>query len=101
MKISQLAALQKKNAAPQIIDVRSRPEFRHGHIPGAVHVPLWKLLLPFSSIPADKDALCVVVCEHGPRAQLAKSSLLKRGFTRVELLEGHMSGWRRQGMPLD
>jgi 3-mercaptopyruvate sulfurtransferase SseA len=36
---SELAGRIGTRAAPLVIDVRSRPEFDSGHIPGADHIP--------------------------------------------------------------
>ena len=80
--------------------MRSGFEYRAGHIPGAVHAPGLKILLRLAPLPKEKQALLVVTCEHGPRAQLARSFLALAGYRNVELLAGHMAGWRRAGLPL-
>ncbi len=100
MQPKDLAKKIKNKQAPCVLDVRSGFEFKSGHIPGAVHVPF--LTVPFnkSKFPSDRQALVVVTCEHGPRAQLAKSLLGLVGYRNVELLEGHMSAWRRAGLPM-
>ena len=101
MQAKDLAKRIKSKQAPCVVDVRSGFEFRGGHIPGAVHAPLWKILLRLAPLPKDKEALLVVTCEHGPRAQMAKSLLGAVGYRRSDLLEGHMSAWRRAGLPLE
>jgi rhodanese-related sulfurtransferase len=65
-----------------------------------VHLPFWAVLLRQSTLPKDKNALLVLTCEHGPRAALAKSLLALTGRSRIELLDGHMAGWRRAGLPM-
>jgi len=85
---------------PWIIDVRSKAEYRSGHIPGAVHIPFWGVLLRQSSLPDNRNAEIVLTCEHGLRAQIAAAQLGLLGFTRVVLLERHMSGWRRKNLPI-
>lgn len=91
----------QKSAPPTIVDVRSGFEFRSGHIPGALHAPLWRLLLRLVTLPADRQTLLVVACEHGPRAELAASLLRRRGYREVQLLDGHMAQWRRANLPLE
>ena len=83
--------------APAVLDVRTRAEFTQGHVPGATHIPFWKLLTEEPEIPVSFDDPLVVYCEHGPRAWLAGAALRRRGFRRVVYLEGHMSHWRRAG----
>lgn len=100
MKAKELARRIRSKESPCVVDVRSRIEYRSGHIPGAVHLPFWKAPLKRADLPEDKSARVVLTCEHGPRAQLALSFLRLAGYRNIELLDGHMSGWRRIGLPL-
>lgn len=97
----ELAQRIKKGDAPLIIDVRSALEYRSGHIPGAQHCSLFKILFRLSRLPEDKQKPLVLTCEHGPRAQLAKAVICRSGYARVELLDGHMAGWRNARLPLE
>ncbi len=101
MLAKELALKLNSPVPPCVLDVRSSFEFKAGHIPTAVHAPFWSILLRLSSLPKDKESLIVLTCEHGPRAQLAKSMLGAVGFRNLQLLKGHMSGWRRDGLPLE
>jgi rhodanese-related sulfurtransferase len=98
MIASDLLARISVGTAPNILDVRSREEFTRGHVPGALHIPFWKLLRRAPAIPMSLDDPLVVYCEHGPRAWLAGAALKRRGFQRVVYLDGHMSAWRRAGL---
>ena len=80
-----------------VLDVRSRYELHSGHIPGAVHAPLPAVLKAAEASTGDKGALLVIVCEHGPRAKMARMLLKFRGYKNLQLLEGHMSHWRSSG----
>lgn len=97
MNDAELVRRMQSGAPPLVLDVRSRGEFAAGHIPGAVHAPLPHLLHVVRTASVDKGALLVLVCEHGPRAQLARVLLKLRGYRRVDLLDGHMSRWRNAG----
>lgn len=101
MQAKILLQLIKENQPPVVVDVRSGGEFSSGHISGAVHVPAWKIALRIGNLPKDKDCQLVVTCEHGPRAQAAKGLLNSAGYHNVELLDGHMSGWRAAGLPVE
>jgi rhodanese-related sulfurtransferase len=101
MHNAELAQRITSNSAPQVIDVRSGLEFKRGHIPGAIHAPVLKILLKRTSLPKDKDSELVITCEHGPRAMIAKTLLAIYGYRNATLLEGHMLGWRRAGLPLE
>jgi rhodanese-related sulfurtransferase len=100
--------------APTILDVRSRWEFARGHVPGAIHVPFWRLkgrvaeigrlnAAPTTapSIPDGRELPVVVYCGHGPRAWYAAMELRRLGFTHVSCLKGHMFRWRREERPVE
>jgi rhodanese-related sulfurtransferase len=87
--------------APTIVDVRSGWEFEKGHVPGALHIPFWAAFGRSSEIPTAHEAPVIVYCAHGPRAGFAKAALRLSGFHRVLYLEGHMSGWRKLGLPVE
>lgn len=96
----ELAEKIKKKQAPFVVDVRSAFEYTSGHIPGAVHIPFWAVPVNVGRLPKDKKDLLVITCEHGPRAQLAKTLLGLIGYRNVEMLDGHMSVWRKASLPL-
>ena len=101
MHNAELARRITANSAPQVIDARSGFEFKRGHIPGAIHAPVWKILLKRARLPENKNSELVITCEHGPRARMAKCLLTTYGYRSVTLLEGHMLGWRKAGLPLE
>jgi rhodanese-related sulfurtransferase len=93
-----LAAIDT-GTAPVIVDVRTRREYEAGHVPGAIHVPFYTLLVRQDGIPGPRERPLVVYCEHGPRAGVARLALRLAGFTDVRYLDGHMSGWKQRGLP--
>ena len=98
MQAQELLQRMKSNNPPTTVDVRTRFEFRGGHIPGAIHAPMWKILFRLAKLPEDKGAELVITCEHGPRAQMAQRLLNQRGYRNLLLLDGHMAGWRKAGL---
>ena len=101
MQAQELVRSIKAGKAPVVVDVRTGFEFKAGHIPGALHAPTWKILLRLAALPPDKQSQLVVLCELGPRAAMAKGLLGVMGYKNIELLDGHMAGWRRAGLPLE
>jgi rhodanese-related sulfurtransferase len=101
MQAQELARKLKSGGAPAVIDVRTGFEYDRGHIPGAIHAPTWKILLFLAKLPSDKNTEMVLTCEHGPRAQIAKGILGTLGYRNLDLLEGHMNGWRKAGLPTE
>ncbi len=97
MTFAEYDKLSKTGKAPLLMDVRSHPEFRSGHIPGAIHAPMTSLFKSVSSACSDKSTPLALVCEHGPRAQVAAMMLKWKGYKSVVLLDGHMALWKKSG----
>jgi rhodanese-related sulfurtransferase len=87
--------------APVILDVRSKTEFALGHVPGAIHIPFWRMAVESDRLSRFKERPIVVYCGHGPRAYIAGSALRRAGFSHVEYLKGHMSKWKSLRLPLE
>lgn len=100
MTSDQLASRIQQGWPPVICDVRSGMEYLSGHIPGAVHTPLTKIIAGNAALPVNRKDPLVITCEQGPRAMLAMKILAWRGYRNTELLDGHMSAWRQNGWPV-
>jgi rhodanese-related sulfurtransferase len=87
--------------APVIVDVRSATEYADGHVPGAIHLPFWRVGRHWRKLPPLRELPIVVYCGHGPRAYIAGAALRRRGFSRVVYLAGHMKKWREMNLPLE
>ncbi|WP_371557709.1 rhodanese-like domain-containing protein [Streptomyces longwoodensis] len=82
-----------------LLDVREKPEWAAGHAPGAVHVPLTKLISG-AALPAEAEGRpLVVVCRSGHRSQQAARLLAERGAQAVDV-EGGMNAWAAAGHPV-
>jgi hydroxyacylglutathione hydrolase len=99
MQPQELAKRITAGNSPVVIDVRTGFEFKAGHIPGAVNAPVWKILLRLVKLPHDKQTEMVVLCELGPRAMAGMAVLGLYRYRNASLLDGHMSAWRRLGLP--
>lgn len=98
MTPTELLSLIDGGHAPAILDVRSEWEFKRGHVPGAVHIPFWKVGTRLEEVPSKQGEALVVYCGHGPRAWRAGGVLRRHGFKSITYLKGHMHGWRRAGL---
>ena len=101
MTADRLEEFLELGQAPVVLDVRSGLEFKSGHIKGAIHAPLPSLLKSTAAAVKQKSDSLVIICEHGPRAQVAAMYLKFRGYKSVELLGGHMSQWRGSNRPME
>ncbi|GAB3988669.1 rhodanese-like domain-containing protein [Nocardioides marmoraquaticus] len=77
-----------------VLDVREPVEWEHGHIDGAVHVPLQQLPGRVEELPRDQQLL--VVCKVGGRSSQATAFLQEKGFEAVNLAGG-MIDWAEAG----
>jgi rhodanese-related sulfurtransferase/DNA-binding transcriptional ArsR family regulator len=82
-----------------LLDLRPREEYRSGHIPGAVSVPLGELPRRLAELP--RDAEIVAYC-RGPYCVMAPRgiALLRRHGYRVRRLEDGVAEWRLAGLPV-
>ena len=76
---------------PSIIDVREPREFKTGHIPGAISIPLPEVLEDVTRINHNEQT--VFVCRGGRRSTRTAGILVDQGFENVRVLEGGMLAW--------
>lgn len=82
-----------------VLDVRPNEEYRAGHIPGAISVPLKGLESQLSKLPRDQE---IVAYCRGPYCVLAVRAvemLRSRGFNAVRLEDG-VQDWRAKGFKI-
>lgn len=82
----------------RLLDVREDGEFRSGHVPGAVHVPLKKLPERVAKLKHDKPY--AVICASGRRSQSATNLLLDQGFEGTVSVKGGTGAWAGSGRPI-
>ena len=97
----ELAGRIEAGSPPPIVDVRSGGEFAEAHVPGAVHIPFYSVLWRSDELPTEEGEPLVVYCAHGPRAGLARVGLWLSGAGDVRFLEGHVTAWKADGLPLE
>jgi len=83
-----------------LIDVRPELEYRAGHIPGALSVPVEKLAIVLATLPHDKE---IVAYCRGPFCLFSHEAVLKlkkKGFE-ARRLNGGLPDWRFAGLPVE
>ena len=100
MTQNQLLSAIEKKTAPVIVDVRSEREYQSGHVPGAIHLPFYAIWSRHSEIKRTADEPIILYCEHGPRAGIAKFAFWTLGYSNLVYLDGHMSSWKEQKLPM-
>lgn len=81
------------------MDVREAAEFRGGHVPGALNVPLTQVESRLAEIPRDRPV--VVHCALGSRSALAAKRLHALGFENVHDLSGGIRAWKQAALPVE
>lgn len=79
-----------------ILDVREPVEWEHGHIDGALHIPLSHLPQRLADLPTEQT---LVVCKIGGRSAQAVMWLQQQGYDVVNL-DGGMLEWQAAGRPM-
>lgn len=75
-----------------LIDVRTPEEYRAGHIPGSLSIPLDRIQNIEKAVP-DRDAKIFVHCLSGARSASACAHLLRMGYTNVVNIGG-IAQWK-------
>jgi len=78
----------------RVLDVRNLDEWDHGHIPGAIHIPLGSLQARLGEIPRNGEI--AVQCQGGTRSAIAASILQRNGID-VSNVAGGFSEWELSG----
>ena len=66
-----------------VIDVRSPEEFRSGHVPNAVNIPLGELRESLPRRVKDKSQVLLLHCLSGGRSGIAKQQIKGMGYQNV------------------
>jgi hydroxyacylglutathione hydrolase len=91
-------AAMRGDGTPLVLDVRNDGEWKEGHLPAAVHIPLGRLRQRAGELP--KDQPLVVQCAAGARSAIAASVLAAAGIQNVSNLSGGFNAWRAAGLPV-
>ena len=66
-----------------VVDVRSADEFKAGHLPDAVNIPLGELQNAMPRRVADKNQVLLLHCLSGTRSGIARRALKSMGYPNV------------------
>ena len=78
----------KRTKGAILLDVREVDEYKSGHIPGAINVPLSTLNTRISEVVPEKDRPVFVHCLSGARSGKAVGLLKSMGYSQVENIGG-------------
>ena len=76
-----------------LLDTREDKEYKQGHIPGSIHIPLSEVGTRAKKLRKDREI--VVYCQNGNRSIWAIKRLMGMGFTHLANLKGGYGAWKR------
>jgi rhodanese-related sulfurtransferase len=96
------AELRKRLRAGDVVvlDVRPEPEFRAGHIAGAVSLPAAELARRLREVPKDRQVVAYCRGPYCVYADDAVRTLSRRGYRAARLEDGYPE-WAEAGLPVE
>lgn len=86
---------QLKNYQTILVDVREPSEYRAGHIPDAINIPIRTLTHSLDKIPSDRPV--VLYCSTGYRSAMGVMTLHLLGYDNVQGFPPSFAGWKTAG----
>jgi glyoxylase-like metal-dependent hydrolase (beta-lactamase superfamily II)/rhodanese-related sulfurtransferase len=99
LPVADVADWSAEDPDLQVLDIRNPGEQDVGVVPGAVSIPLARLLEDHDQL--DPTRPTVVYCAGGYRSSVAASLLRSRGFSRVADVTGGFEAWSEAGLPVE
>lgn len=95
----QEASEAVKAANVQFVDVRTPEEYKSGHAPKALNMPLDGFEKELAKL--DKDKPVYLICQTGRRSQKAAEMLQSSDFKTIYNITGGTSAWTTANLPLE
>lgn len=99
--LSTLEATQMINKEDaKVVDLRSKDEFRAGHLPDAINIPAKDMPKRVTELDAFKEQPVILICKTGATAGATGMMMTKSGFTQLFKLQGGILEWQGNKLPL-
>ena len=98
--LSSMQAVRLMNQGALIIDLRGKAAYDAGHIGEARNVPAEELAAQAESLKKWRDKNVITYCDSGITGASGARTLTKLGFTKVFSLQGGLSSWTKDNLPL-
>lgn len=89
MALSSCAYNQVERYTTVWIDVRTPTEYATGHVENAFNIPYNEIAQRITEVVTNKDRKIDVYCASGGRAEIARETLAKLGYTDVTNAGGY------------
>jgi rhodanese-related sulfurtransferase len=94
------AAELLQNVNPLLLDVRTRAEFKRGHIKDALLLPVQELQKRVGELSAYKHSDILIYCATGNRSTVASKILVDNGFKRITNMRYGIAQWAHSKYPV-
>jgi rhodanese-related sulfurtransferase len=102
IKPEQFDALRKADTnSTVVLDVRTKKEYREGHIPGSVLIDFTGEDFEQQVAKLDKNKTYLVHCAVGGRSARACKKMDQLGFKKLYNLQGGIGAWEKAGKPVE
>ena len=100
LSVEYVRAQYEKGRKLTAIDLRSLDEYRQGHLPGALSLPLNELTTRFHEVP--RTDLVVLYCECTPgEVEVAYTFLRRQQYRNLTVLGSSFKTWIERGFPIE
>ena len=89
-----------KDGLVTVLDVRPAEEYRSGHVPGAINVPLSELEAHLNQLDAGQEVIAYCRGPHCVLAFDAVEQLRQKGITAYRMEDGFPE-WKSAGLPIE
>lgn len=98
LQVTGAQAIELVRSGAQLVDVREHSEWRNGHAPQAIHLPLLQVATKATKKLSPQRPV-VVMCASGIRSKAAATTLRSLGFNAANL-KGGIRSWTNNGGPI-
>jgi len=85
---------------PLILDVRTPAEFKRGHLPQAMLIPVQELQRRIGELSAYRQQEILIYCATGNRSTVASKILIDQGFTQISNMRYGIVDWQQRKYPV-
>ena len=99
MTAAEAAALVARED-PLVLDVRTPAEFKSGHLPDAVLIPVQEVQRRIGELTPYRNRDILVYCATGNRSTVASKILIDQGFAHIANLRHGIVDWHQRKYPV-
>lgn len=88
LRLDEVRKMMLDNKRTLLIDVRTKEEYKQGHMNGSICIPLQEISNNPYSVGDRKDAPIILYCQKGYKSSLAAQILIDAGYNKIYTIPG-------------